>query len=295
MSAVAYESSFYDTLHQDVLNRSTQTTASIAAKRPPKPQAQIEGECPDFGSVLKEMQWEYWPVDFQSSRTLQIAMKHHLRVHVFARGDAGGLEIVVAFGGTDPRNIWDWFSNLRWLIPWHDDEYTIVVKDFVGAFQRELRRRVSAMGVADESVFVLTVGHSLGGGLAQQLAYAARHHSGDFRISQVYAFDPSPVTGFYSVAREIREQSSKGLRTDRAFEAYEILSYLRWITALFVPPAAHDPAVRGVRYRLLSTEDGIRSHSITNLACALYSAAHRGASEQAASTAELSRQSRVSR
>lgn len=52
------------------------------------------------------------------------------------------------------------------------------------------------------------------------------------------------------------------------------LRKLSQITAYFYPPAAQNPAVRSVRYRVLSTEDGIRSHSITDLACALYAKAN---------------------
>jgi pimeloyl-ACP methyl ester carboxylesterase len=271
MSAVAYESSFYETLDQDVLNQ-TATAVAQGNKLSPTPQAQAVGKCPDFGATLQNLGWEYWPVGFSTPQAVAAARKHHLQVHVFAHREGEALEVVVAFGGTNPRNVWDWLSNLRWLIPWHDDEYTLVVKDYVGAFQRELQRRVKAQGITESAVVVKTVGHSLGGGLAQQFAYAAKQRPGDIGVAQVYAFDPSPVTGFYSVDKKIRDDNRRGLQTDRAFEAYEILSYVRWITAYVVTPSAENAAIRGVRYHVLTTEDGIKSHSITDLACALYSA-----------------------
>jgi pimeloyl-ACP methyl ester carboxylesterase len=268
MSAVAYESSFYETLANDAYN------APSPSQAPSPPLAQIQGKCPDFSDTLKNLSWEYWPIDFHTEKARQLALKHHFRVHVFARASEGSLQVVVAFGGTDPRNVWDWFSNLRWFFPMHDDEYTIVVKDFAGAFQGELRRQLTLRRISDDHVSIASVGHSLGGGLAQQLAYAAKQNAGDLRVSQVYAFDPSPVTGFYSVAKNVRDDSRIGLKTDRAFEEFEILSYLRWVTAHFYPPSTVDPAVRSVRYRVLSTEDGIRSHSLTDLACALYAKAN---------------------
>jgi pimeloyl-ACP methyl ester carboxylesterase len=271
MSAVAYESSFYETLDQDVLNQ-TATAVAQGNKLSPTPQAQVVGKCPDFGTTLRRLDWEYWPVGFSTPKAEEAARKHHLQVHVFAHRDGQTLEVVVAFGGTNPRNAWDWLSNLRWLIPWHDDEYTLVVKDFAGAFQDELRRRLKVQGITESEVVVKTVGHSLGGGLAQQFAYAAKQRPGDIGVAQVYAFDPSPVTGFYSVDKKIRDANRQGLQTDRAFEAYEILSYLRWITAYVVTPSAENAAIRGVRYHVLTTQDGIKSHSITDLACALYSA-----------------------
>jgi len=271
MSAVAYESSFYETLDQGVLNQTANAVAQ-GNRLSPTPQAQAAGTCPDFGTTLRRLDWQYWPVGFSTPKAEEAARKHHLQVHVFAHRDGQTLEVVVAFGGTNPRNVWDWLSNLRWLIPWHDDEYTLVVKDFAGAFQGELQRRLKAQGISESEVVVKTVGHSLGGGLAQQFAYAAKQRPGDIGVAQVYAFDPSPVTGFYSVDKEIRDANRKGLQTDRAFEAYEILSYLRWITAYVVTPSAESAAIRGVRYHVLTTQDGIKSHSITDLACALYSA-----------------------
>ena len=51
---------------------------------------------------------------------------------------------------------------------------------------------------------ITAVGHSLGGGLAQLAAYS------DPRIRRVYAFDPSMVTGYYSVDPLHRDQNVKG-------------------------------------------------------------------------------------
>jgi hypothetical protein len=58
------------------------------------------------------------------------------------------------------------------------------------------------------STFCAT-GHSLRGGLAQQLAYAQRSVKDLPRITMVYAFDPSPVTGFYSVDETLREKNKE--------------------------------------------------------------------------------------
>jgi pimeloyl-ACP methyl ester carboxylesterase len=184
--------------------------------------------------------------------------------------------MAVAFGGTDPRNLSDWISNFRWLIPFHDDEYTVVVKDIVGAIQAELQRLITQEGLSADNVTLISTGHSLGGGLAQQFAYAAKRTADDLAVSQVFAFDPSPVTGFFSVRKTVRDASRRGLLIDRPFERHEILSYLRWLTALIMPPSARDPAIRGVRYNLLSTWNLIASHSIPKLAAALYVTAHEG-------------------
>jgi pimeloyl-ACP methyl ester carboxylesterase len=264
MSALAYERSFADVLGQHKLFTKTRPTESALVRA---------GAAPPFEVGLSNEGWAQWEVDFESLKAKQYAQHHHLRVHVWARRQAEQLEVAVAFGGTDPRNLFDWLSNLRWLIPFHDDEYTVVGKDFVAAFQAELRRRIQQAGISAHNVTVTSTGHSLGGGLAQQFAYAAKRHRSEMGVSKVVAFDPSPVTGFYSVAKRIRDDSRHGLWIDRPFECHEILSVLRALTALIVPPSARNPAIRGVRYDLLSTHNIVASHSITKLAAALYVAA----------------------
>ncbi len=265
MSALAYENSFAAVVGRRKLLTKTRPTESALVRA---------GRAPSFKAGLQAEGWEQWSIDFASEKAEQYAQNHHLRVHVFARRRAERLEVAVAFGGTDPRNIFDWLSNFRWLIPFHDDEYTVVVKDFVGAFQAELGRRIKAAGLSPDDVIVFSTGHSLGGGLAQQFAYAAKRTATDLAVSQVFAFDPSPVTGFYSVRKAVRDVNRRGLLIDRPFERHEILSYLRWLTALIVPPSARNPAICGFRYNLLSTWNLIASHSIPKLAAALYVAAH---------------------
>jgi pimeloyl-ACP methyl ester carboxylesterase len=122
---------------------------------------------------------------------------------------------------------------------------------------------------------IYSTGHSLGGGLAQQFAYAlpdALLQQGQNlpRVIQVYAFDPSPVTGYYSLEKQIRMQNSKGLRTDRIFERGEILAVVRSFLALVRPPSMMNPAVRAVRYSFEGIRDPIYAHNIGRFAKALY-------------------------
>jgi hypothetical protein len=268
MSALAYKDSFATVIGKRKLLTRTYPTESTLVR---------EGRAPPFDEGLKEEGWQQWDVEFASERAKQYAADHHLRVHVFVRRRAERLEVTVAFGGTDPRNLSDWLSNFRWLIPFHDDEYTVVVKDFVGAFQTELQRLIKQEGLSLDNVTLTSTGHSLGGGLAQQFAYAAKRAADDLAVSQVFAFDPSPVTGFFSVPKPVRDVNRCGLLIDRPFECHEILSYLRWLIAWIVPPSARDPAIRGIRYNVLSTWNLITSHSIPKLAAALYVTAHEGA------------------
>lgn len=121
-----------------------------------------------------------------------------------------------------------------------------------------------------------STGHSLGGGLAQQFAYALPDMQGVPRIQQVYAFDPSPVTGFFSVEKRLRDTNRKGLEIDRIYERGEILAIARSLTSLFWKPSAKAPAIRGVRYNLFYTCNPVAGHSMKMLAGKLEAAANVG-------------------
>jgi hypothetical protein len=72
---------------------------------------------------------------------------------------------------------------------------------------------------------VISTGHSLGGGLAQRLAYSLGAAAGIPTVKNVYAFDPSPVSGKRS-APDFSEQA-KGLTIYRIYNRGEILAGLR--------------------------------------------------------------------
>jgi hypothetical protein len=90
------------------------------------------------------------------------------------------------------------------------------------------------------------------------------------KVIQVFAFDPSPVTGYRSLRRELREQNAQNLLIERIFERYEILSILRSLLALVRPTSVVNPAVRAVRYNFEGRVNSIRAHGIARLAEDLY-------------------------
>jgi hypothetical protein len=211
---------------------------------------------------------------FVSDNLDRIFKAGHLRLEVWEKADHSAL--AVAFGGTVATSLQDWVSNLRWLLPRHHDEYTLLVSRFVPDFVTTFKEEF-----AQTPPVIYSTGHSLGGGLAQQFAYALPnelHEEGLKlpRVIQVYAFDPSPVTGFYSLERDIRMQNAKGLKTDRVFERGEVLAFVRSILALFRPPSKMNPAVRAVRYNFMGRVLPIRAHNMAKLAQALYDTTHSG-------------------
>jgi hypothetical protein len=216
---------------------------------------------------LIAMGWAMWP-DSTDEKFLTAIRKVHLRVEVWAH--EADKKIAVTFGGTVFTNSLDWRANLRWFIPTDNDEYSVVAKAFAEYFVKALPVHTAGW----DSTTIYSTGHSLGGGLAQQFAYALPY---DFRtplksiprVNKVYAFDPSPVTGYYSVKRHLREHNSEKLLIDRIYERREILAYLRSIMNFIHPPSKINPSIRQLRYNLFPTRNPFAGHSIAAFASCL--------------------------
>jgi hypothetical protein len=89
------------------------------------------------------------------------------------------------------------------------------------------------------------------------------------RVSAVYGFDPSPVTGWFSVPSERRHANAQGLHIDRVFEHGEILAYIRLVLRYVNPPSAKDPSIREIRYTFVPSVNPFSSHSMRLIACEL--------------------------
>ena len=185
--------------------------------------------------------------------------------------------VAIAFRGTEPSDKEDWKANFRWFlrfVPFYRDQYVVVSEGVGQALIDTLKRRLTD-GTLDRDVTLVATGHSLGGGLAQHLAYSLpADGSGDTtlpRITKVYAFDPSPVTGWYSVPRAVRERNARGLATTRAFEHGEVLAYIRLILSYVNPPSKENPSITETRYNFIRSNP-LRSHSMRMMACALINA-----------------------
>jgi hypothetical protein len=211
-----------------------------------------DGEKLDPDTALESMGWYRWK-DFPNGAVKQKVDETHLRVEVWS--NASSSKVAVAFGGTVARNIKDWESDLRWFIHYKTDEYTVIVEILGKAFAEEyLRRQKDSQWAFLKSATLFSTGHSLGGGLAHEFAYSLPRANVP-RVSKVFAFDPSPVTGYYSVEKGLRTENSEALLIDRIYERGEILAYFRSLTNFVYPPSAKYPTIRQVRYNLFYTHN----------------------------------------
>jgi pimeloyl-ACP methyl ester carboxylesterase len=167
-------------------------------------------------------------------------------------------EVSIAFRGTVFSSFADWTANLSptWLRA--DDHY------------RQLRRNIDPIikkittldCYRRAGTQIVSVGHSLGGGLAQLAALGnnpTRH-----RIAKVFAFDPSPITGESLLGRGLREGNAANLEIDRIYQSGEVLAFVRKAYQQF--PPANSPCVRTVLYDVSAGINVVALHNMNTLA-----------------------------
>jgi hypothetical protein len=228
------------------------------------------GECVDADKILNSLGWRQWKTFPDAEEQAKFATVH-LRTEIWS--NESQQSVVVAFAGTVFTNWKDWKANLRWFLSPADrnDEYTMIVTTFGDAFVKQYLTRVPKPEWNFlPKAHLYSTGHSLGGGLSQQFAYSLPINKDVPRVEHVYAFDPSPVTGFFSVEKSLRNTNKCGLKIDRIYERGEIVAILRSFTNFFAPPKAVNPMIRQVRYNLFSAWTAVAKHSIVRLACRLY-------------------------
>jgi hypothetical protein len=115
---------------------------------------------------------------------------------------------------------------------------------------------------------IVSVGHSLGGGLAQFAALAVIKGP---RIAKVFAFNSSPVTGSWLLKRELLNTNAKGvadggsLEIDRIYQPGEAVSKYLWPVTWFQYPSASStcgPLVRTVRFDVRDSDSSTDLHEM---------------------------------
>ena len=172
-------------------------------------------------------------------------------------------EVSIAFRGTQ-GNFSDILSN-------GDQVFGSTVDDYYHQLQRNIDaiiRKITSLDCykrARSRPQIVSVGHSLGGGLAQ-LAALANNPAGP-RIAKVFAFDTSPVTAANIVPPNIRYANANGLTIDRIRQNGEVLSRFLRIDQQYPPSnSGCNPLVRTVEFDALPASSPIQLHSMAGLA-----------------------------
>lgn len=173
--------------------------------------------------------------------------------YVFENSARQVLQAVIAFRGTENTGsqfFKDWGANLTAAIGWEPKQYEIA--------RHRLPLVIAALRQQYPAAQIFTVGHSLGGGLAQQLGYQSEE------IEEVYTFNTSPVTNWTSL-RMARQVNNDYPTIYRVYHGGEILEKVRFVTTSFT-------ATRYGRYDLgiqFGPRDNIKGHSMLIMACGL--------------------------
>lgn len=239
------------------------------------------------GSIPMPDGWSPW--DAFPSNELSSKMRRKGLFLLVLEREVAPREIAVVFEGTNFTELPDWTANLRWFlrfIPGFEDQYTLTAKTVADEFYARLtstpeKYRLNPYAEtlqhpSGDPIRIVSAGHSLGGGLAQHFAYTFRQvppSANGPRVNEVFAFDPSPVTGWFTAADPPRTHNARALRINRIFEHGEILALVRLFTSRLSSYTEH-PSIWEYRYNFDRKANIIRNHSMRSLACGLYKAAH---------------------
>jgi len=155
-------------------------------------------------------------------------------------------EAVIAFRGTEDWE--DWPANLSAAFGFQPKQYKLA--------RGYVPRLIESLTDANAGIKIYAVGHSLGGGLAQQAGYLSKG------ISEVITFNPSPVTN-WSYLRMGGDVENNYPIIYRVFHNGEILEKVRFISTSFTK-------TRYGRYDIgiqLTAKSSIKGHSMSIFAC----------------------------
>ena len=209
-------------------------------------------------------------------------------------------EVSIAFSGTRP--FWSWEGIQGWLSNGRIGFTELVAESYYQQLQRNIDfviKKITKLDCYKQRMHkssppvIVSIGHSLGGGLAQLAALANTAPSKidpSPRIDKVFAFDPSADTGGDLVNHETLETNGKELSVDRIMHSGEALSgthedarlYTRAretvydTTYEFFPPWNQicQPMVRNVVYFSYTKGSGKELHEIVPLTAALIQAGY---------------------
>ena len=179
-------------------------------------------------------------------------------------------EVSIAFRGT--VGFTDWISNADPISHYLVDDYYLQLRRNINAVIRKIAN-LDCYKRAARRPQIVSVGHSLGGGLAQFAALANK--PSEPRIAKVFAFDSSPVTGSSLIDRQTLLRNANGLEIDRVYQSGEVLREVRKYYEQFPKSSSRcNPLVRTVAFDL-SQGSAVGLHSMTGLAGQIVEASYK--------------------
>lgn len=187
-------------------------------------------------------------------------------------------EIGIAFRGTRLTSVLDWetnvepitygFNKVRSFVTgrnYETDDYYHQLRRNIDAIMRRITT-LDCYRRASRQPQIVSVGHSLGGGLAQFAALAVTKGP---RIAKVFTFDSSPVTASGLIDPSVRDKNAKGegeggLEIDRVYQSGEFLSRLPLVARFQYPKSSStcDPLVRTVVLDAVPASNAFDLHAL---------------------------------
>jgi hypothetical protein len=189
--------------------------------------------------------------------------------HVWARSratqkaGAACSEVSIAFRGSTISTA-DWISNFDPVAGYVADDHYRQLWRNIDAIIKKITRLDCYRRAKTQ---IVSVGHSLGAGLAQFSALA--NNPAGPRITKVFAFDPSPVTGASYINAGVRAQNAN-VEVDLVYQNGEALQRLRSVPqqlrGLLRRPEPPTPCVRTVVFDVFLPAGAVALHNMPGLA-----------------------------